>query len=223
VAEKGVRPGVGLAVAAVLLALAAVVVVLERTRSSAPEPTEETASADASATATVSDPNESPARPAPPANRPAPEPPAYIENLVWGDIDLREARAVMPDNLYWELGAPTNDPAVLEAREAEKKRRNEEYGRVLAGDANEAEVNAYYDYRERLSTDYLEFSEWMKNRYGDGLAEQFRGLLDLSIKLHTARLAQIATDRADALERSVARAKIREDWKRQQKEFGEFR
>lgn len=148
-----------------------------------------------------------------------PEEVPYIEGLVWGDIDLREAQAVMPDNLYWQQGAPTKDPAVLEAREQEKRRRNEEYGRVLAGDASEGEVKTYYDYRERLSTDYLEFSEWMLNRYGEKISDEFRGMLELSIKLHKARLAEIPQDREDALARSREHEKIREDWRREQEEF----
>ncbi|HET9061737.1 MAG TPA: hypothetical protein VFO62_00475 [Candidatus Binatia bacterium] len=143
----------------------------------------------------------------------------FIDGLVYGEVDLREARAVMPDNLYWQLAAPTKDPAVLEAREEEKKRRNEEYGRVLSGDANEDQVNAYYDYRERISTDFLEFAEWMSNRYGDKVDDQFRGLLDLSVNLHKARLAEISRDREDALARSREREKIREDWRREQEEF----
>ena len=147
------------------------------------------------------------------------EPPPYIENLVWGEIDLREAQAVMPDNLYWQLGAPTNDPEILAAREEEKKRRNEEYGLVLSGDANEAQVNAYYDYREQISTDFLELSEWMKNRYAGKVDDEFEGLLDLSIRLHKVRLAQIPQDREDALVRSREREKIREEWRRQQEEF----
>jgi len=148
------------------------------------------------------------------------EPVPYIPNLVWGEIDLREAQAVMPDNLYWKWGAPTSDPDELAAREEEERRRNEEYGRVLSGDANEEEVDAYYDYRERLSTDYLEFAQWMRNRYADTLSEEFRGLLDLSIKLHAARLAQIPLDRERSLEHSRTQAEVRADWQRQQEEFG---
>lgn len=110
---------------------------------------------------------------------------------------------------------------MLEAREEEKKRRNEEYGRVLSGDANEEQVNAYYDYRERISTDFLEFAEWMSNRYGDKVPDQFRGLLDLSVNLHKARLAEIPRDREDALARSREREKIREDWRREQEEFNQ--
>jgi len=207
---------VWVAVSAFVAALAVLVVVLETRRGSGPPAPPQVP------------PSERPVLPDPelepqaPAARRAPkqiEEVPYIEGLVWGEIDLREAQAVMPDNLYWKEGAPTKDPAVLEAREQEKKKRNEEYGRVLAGDANAEEVDAYYDYRERLSSDYLEFSEWMKNRYGEKISDEFLGMLELSIKLHKARLAQIPQDREDALARSREREKIREDWRRDQEEF----
>jgi hypothetical protein len=51
------------------------------------------------------------------------------------------------------------------------------------------------------------------------MSDEMEGMLDLSIKLHKARLAQIPADRADAIERSHEREKIREEWRRQQAEF----
>jgi hypothetical protein len=216
--EGGVRPGVWLTVLAAMAVLTVAVVVLERRRSD-PQPAPATpASEEAAMPAPDPGKQDWGARERP---NPEPEEVPYIEGLVWGEIDLREAQAVMPDNLYWQQGAPTKDPAVLEAREQEKKRRNEEYGRVLSGDANETEVDAYYDYRERLSADYLEFAEWMHNRYGDKISDEFRGMLELSIRLHKARLAQIPQDRDDARARSRERAKIREDWRREQEEFNQ--
>ena len=215
--DRGIRRSVWITALASMATLAVVVAVLEARRSSQPALPAEAPVAEPAAPSQPAAAQE--ARPRNEAKPPEEVP--YIEGLVWGEIDLREAQAVMPDNLYWQQGAPTKDPAVLEAREQEKKRRNEEYGRVLAGDASEEEVNAYYDYRERLSTDYLEFAEWMNNRYGDKISDEFRGMLELSIKLHKTRLAQIPQDRADALARSREREKIREDWRREQEEFNQ--
>lgn len=144
----------------------------------------------------------------------------FIEGLVYGDIDLREAKALMPDNLYWTHGAPTKDPNVLEEREKERARRNEEFGRVQAGDASEDEVRAYYDYRRRLSTDYLEFAEFMARRHRGSDNESFVGLLDLATKMHAEKLAQLQGELDDALARAREREKVREDWRRQQEEFG---
>jgi hypothetical protein len=159
------------------------------------------------------------ARPASPA--PVVEAPEYIDGLVYGELDLREALALMPDNLYWQRGSPTKDPEVLARREAEEKKRNEEYGRVLAGDASEDEVKAYYDYKKRLSSDYLEFSEFMSRRFKNADNKEFVGMLDLAMKMHAERLKLLDGELADALELSRERAKVREDWKRQQEEFGE--
>lgn len=214
--DGGVRRSVWMTVLASMAVLAVVVAVLEARRAAEPPAPPEASSVEAPVAPPAPENAPSSARGRPETH---PEEVPYIEGLVWGEIDLREAQAVMPDNLYWQQGAPTKDPAVLEAREQEKKRRNEEYGRVLAGDANEEEVNAYYDYRERLSTDYLEFAEWMSNRYGEKISDEFRGMLELSIKLHKARLAQIPRDRDDALARSREHEKIREDWRREQEEF----
>jgi hypothetical protein len=214
---EGVRRNVWLGVLGWLAVLAAVVIVLER-RSTTSVPAPPSAPA---ADATAPKPSAAPEADTAKRTRQAAveEPVPYIENLVWGDIDLREAQAVMPDNLYWQLGAPTSDPEVLAAREEEKKRRNEEYGLVLSGDANAEQVDAYYDYRELISTDFLEFAEWMKNRYAGKINDEFEGMLDLSIRLHQARLAQIPSDRQDAIQRSNEREKIREDWRREQAEF----
>jgi hypothetical protein len=217
---------VWLAVSAWTLVLIAVVSVLEYRRSQVASPPER------AETVAVAEENHWPASPIGGAPRPAvrkavpsktaaipDEPVPYIPGLVWGDIDLRDVKAVLPDNLYWELGAPTKDPAVLEAREEEKRRRNEEYGRVLAGDASEEEVNAYYDYRERLSTDFLEIADYMRRRFDSSTNEEFLGMLELAVKLHTARLAQLPADREAALEHSRASAKAREEWQKQQADF----
>jgi hypothetical protein len=215
--RRGIRRNVWLAVLGWIAVLAALVIVLERrSPTDAPAPSSAPV-ADAVAPQPSAAPEADTAKRARQAA--VEEPVPYIENLVWGDIDLREAQAVMPDNLYWQLGAPTSDPEVLAAREEEKKRRNEEYGLVLSGDANAEQVDAYYDYRELISTDFLEFAEWMKNRYAGKINDEFEGLLDLSIKLHKARLAQIPADRQDAIQRSKEREKIREDWRREQAEF----
>lgn len=221
--DKRIRPAVLLTVAGVLSALFLVLFVLELRRSSR-DPQREPPAPEAPA-AVASAPSESSARDPRTAARAASipeEPVPYIEGLVYGEIDLREARELMPDNVYWQIGSPTKDPALLAEREAERQRRNEEYGKVLAGDASEDEVRAYYDYKTRLSKDYLEFSEFMARRHRDSKNEQFIGMLELATKMHAARLAELPAELEDALRRSREREKIREDWRRQQEEFGKF-
>lgn len=218
--DKRIRPGVWLAVLGSLVALVLVLALFTGRREPAPVPLPAAEPVDAPAR-----PAESSATRSRTANRPTPTPqpvqqPEYIDGLVYGEIDLREALALMPDNLYWKLGAPTKDPEVLAEREAERKRRNEEYGRVLAGDASEDEVRAYYDYKKKLSSDYLEFAEFMARRHRDSDNKEFVGMLDLATKLHAEKLAALTGELEDALARARERAQIREDWRRQKEEFG---
>ncbi|HXC50567.1 MAG TPA: hypothetical protein VN634_06785 [Candidatus Limnocylindrales bacterium] len=220
--DNRIRPGVWLAVVGSLGVLILVLSLLGGGRRSAvaPAPPETAAIPAKPDSAPVASGQRSHA-----ASRSAPAPaaveqPEYIDGLVYGDIDLREAKALMPDNLYWQLGAPTKDPEVLAKRDEERKKRNEEYGRVLAGDANEDEVKAYYDYKTKLSSDYLEFAEFMSRRYRNSDNKEFVGMLELATKMHADRLKMLPGEMEDALERSREREKAREDWKRQQDEFG---
>jgi hypothetical protein len=224
--ERSIRPGVVLFTVAVLAALAAFVFLIESRPAHPRKPPSESAEAGgtlaASPQAEKAAPREagerSPRLVAPVADEPVP----YVDGLVWGDLDLREARELMPDNLFWKYGVPTKDESELAAREEEKKRRNEEYGRVLAGDASEDEVRAYYDYRRRMASDYLEFAEFMQRQLRDSSNEQLRGLIDLGLKMNAEKLKQLNAEMEDALARSRERAEIREQWRQQQQEFGDL-
>lgn len=217
--DKRIRPGVWLAVAGSLGALVLVLSLSSsRRQATVPPPSETVAAPAASAPAEAVQRSRGAGRP--PAAPKVVEQPEYIDGLVYGEIDLREAKALMPDNLYWQLGAPTKDPDVLAKRDEERRKRNEEYGRVLAGDASEDEVKAYYDYKRKLSTDYLEFSEFMSRRFKNSDNKEFVGMLELATKMHTQRLSLLDGEQQEALERSREHAKAREDWKRQQEEFG---
>lgn len=224
--NKGIRPGVWLAVLGSLGALVAVLALLNRPGPAAPpRPTATAAPDDAPSAAAPTDETMGKSARELAESRRAPtaapaEAPEYIEGLVYGEIDLREARALMPDNMYWKFASPTKDEKILAERAEETRRRNEEYGRVISGDASEDEVKAYYDYRKRMASDYYEFAEFMSRRYKNSDNEQFRGMLDLAMKLNAQRLAQIPQELADALARAVDRAKVREDWQRQKEEFG---
>jgi hypothetical protein len=220
--DRRIRPQVWFAVLGALALLAVLVAVLESRRARpVPEPEPEVAAAIPSAHESPGSPSSRrEARLASPASGVAEDPVPYIDGLVYGEIDLREARELMPNNLYWKYGAPTKDPAVLAERDAEKKRRNDEYGRVLAGDASEDDVRAYYDYRKKLAADYFEFAEFMHRRYQDSKNEEFVGMLDLAMKLNAAKLQQIPDELEAALQRARDHEKAREEWRRQKEEFG---
>lgn len=116
-------------------------------------------------------------------------------------VDLDELRPRLPDNRYWELGAPTSDPEVAKVRAERAKRDNELFGRTQTGEATEPEIRAYYAERRRISEDYLRLSLLVLQEKSDELREQDRNLFALSAKLHRERLTQIERDLADALAR----------------------
>ncbi|MEM9492327.1 MAG: hypothetical protein AAGC55_24485 [Myxococcota bacterium] len=128
-------------------------------------------------------------------------------------VDLAALRREMPENLYWKVSAPTDDPDTLTARAADKQRWNTLYGKVLSGTASEDEVRAYYDYRKRLSTDHLAFARRVLERYGPDLPERDRGLYQLSIDMHTTRLDEIPRQISEAMERMREQERRREAWR----------
>lgn len=128
------------------------------------------------------------------------------EALAHYPVDLSELRARLPDNRYWELGAPTRDPEVARARAERAKRTNEAFGRTQTGEATEPEIRAYYAEQRRISEDYLQLSLLVLAEKGDQIPERDRGLFELSAKLHRERLTQIERDLAGALARRRARA-----------------
>jgi hypothetical protein len=144
---------------------------------------------------TTAEPAEAPPPPAGATEEGAPGP------TTGYPVDLEELRARLPDNRYWELGAPTSDPEVARARAERAKRDNALFGRTQTGEATEPEIRSYYAERRRISEDYLRLSMVVLAEKGDELTDRDRGMFALSAKLHRERLAQIDRDLADALER----------------------
>lgn len=165
-------------------------------------------------------PPEAPARP-PAASGPAaaqpiasPEDPAATEAARIAaaaaeapryPVDLEWLRRRIPDNLYWEYGAPTSDVEVAKRRAEAAKRSNDAYGRVLSGEASEQEIRDYYAQKRKLSQDYLALSLLVLEEKGAELPERDRGMFELSAKMHRDRLTQIERDQADALARRAAK------------------
>lgn len=129
-------------------------------------------------------------------------------------VDLERLRAKLPENLYWQLGEPTQDPQVLQMRAEEEARWNELYGKVQSSTASEEEIHRYYDHRRQLSEDYLAFSSLVLEEYGEKLPERDRGLYELSIKMHRTRLSEIPRQTEEALARKDAHGKRREEWQK---------
>jgi hypothetical protein len=204
----------GIAVAVLLLVAAAVALWPE------PPPAAPSASPEAAPRA------DAPAAPAreplgaaePAAPAPAPDAaPALPPGLA--SVDLAAVRAALPDNLYWQNAAPTDDPAVLEAREREAAFRNEQYGKVLSGTGTDEEILDYFAYRQRASTDYIQFVDHLLERYGSDLSDQDLTLLHLAKRLHGARLEEIPRRLQEARERKAAQDEARRRWLEEEREF----
>jgi hypothetical protein len=173
-------------------------------------------------------PSAQPAAKAPPAAPPAqpesppagatPEAPADAP-LGLGSVDLEQVREALPDNLYWQTAAPTDDPALLEEREREKAYRNEQYGKILSGTGSDAEILDYYDYRMRASTDYVQFADYLLEHYGSDLSDQDQTLLHVARRLHLARLEEIPRRLQEARERKAQQDEVRRAWLEEEREF----
>jgi hypothetical protein len=137
----------------------------------------------------------------------------------WDAVDLEAVRAAMPDNIYWAMSAPTDNPAVVREREEERERWNREYGKVLSNTATPEEIDAYYAHRQRLSTDYIEFGVYLLEHYGEDLPRQDVALLKVAIELHVARLEEIPRQITEAHERAAAHDAARRAWLEGQKAF----
>ena len=128
-------------------------------------------------------------------------------------VDLQVIRARLPDNLYWDMAAPTKDPAVLERREASTRHWNELYGKVLSAEASVEQIREYYGHRRKVSEDFITFSQAVLSQYDDVLPDRDRGLYELSIDMHRTRLAELPAQEEDAMERRDAQERRREAWR----------
>jgi hypothetical protein len=130
-------------------------------------------------------------------------------------VDLGWLRQRLPDNLYWKMGAPTQDPDALEARAEEARRWNDLFGKVQSNTASEEEIQVYYDHLHQVSEDYIEFARAVIEEYGDKLPERDRGLYELSIEMHRTRLAELPRRIDGALTRKREHDERREKWRRE--------
>lgn len=127
-------------------------------------------------------------------------------------VNLEELRAKLPDNLYWELEAPTKDPEVLRQRAETLRKWNEVFGKVQSGDASEEEIHRYFDYRRKASEDAITMAQRMLTDYSATLPERDKGLLDLSIRMNQDRLKEVPRQTDEALARKKLQDQRREEW-----------
>ena len=191
-------------VAGALVAAAAIIWVMARPdRVSETRSVEATSAGPGSAAAISAPPTPS----LPTSSLPTPSLPAAagsnepVDSLAHYPVDLEELRTRIPNNRYWELGAPTRDPELARARAERAQRSNTQLGRTQTGEATEPEIRAYYAEQRRISEDYLQLSLLVLAEKADQLPERDRGMFELSASLHRARLKQIERDLSDALAR----------------------
>jgi hypothetical protein len=154
-----------------------------------------------------------------------PEPEAVQEldplQGTWEHVDMEAMRRALPDNLYWTMAVPTDDPRIQEERDAERARWNDEYGKVLSGTGSLAEIDAYYDYRYRVSSDYVEFTRHLLTNYASDLPERDVALLALAERLHLARLAELPRKLEEARARKQQQDAAREAWRADEEAFAD--
>ncbi|ATB27050.1 hypothetical protein [Melittangium boletus] len=129
-------------------------------------------------------------------------------------VDLTRLRERLPGNLYWRMGAPTEDPNLLRWREEEEQHWNRLNGKVLSNTATEEEIHAYYAHRRRVSEDFMAFALLVLQEYGDRLSEPERGLYEQSIRMHRARLEELPQQLEEALTRKRFQDPRRTAWNR---------
>ena len=131
--------------------------------------------------------------------------PDHIGSAGAYPVNLDALRTRLPNNRYWMLGAPTSDPMVARARAARAEQDNVAMGKIQSNEATPEEIHAYYAERRAISQDYLQLAELVLAEQGDALPSRDRGMFELSVNLHRARLKQIDRDESDALARLGAR------------------
>jgi len=119
---------------------------------------------------------------------------------AWAKVDLVALQNEMPDNIFWELAAPTQDESVLAERKEAKAYWQTQSARILSNQANEQEIRDFYARKQRVSSDLVSFSTALLNRHAKDLTERDYGLQNLARTLHLARLEEIPQQLAKALD-----------------------
>lgn len=143
----------------------------------------------------------------------APTEPDYDKNaLAWKQVDLVALQNETPDNLFWLMAAPTQDPSVLEQREDKRNNLSAQETKIGSNQATESEIRDYYGFQQQLSNDYIEFTSLVLKRYGDVLPEESLGLQSLARSMHLSKLQEYPKKLTAALERREKFEGQRSEW-----------
>ncbi|MFT7372966.1 MAG: hypothetical protein ACI9T9_001660 [Oleiphilaceae bacterium] len=131
---------------------------------------------------------------------------------AWAKVDIDRLQSEMPDNLYWELAAPTADEWLIEHRKETKAYWDEAYGQILSNNASEQQIRDYYSHQHQVSTDYIVFATQLLNRHINDLPERDVSFQKLARNLHLARLEELPKKLTNAMERRKAQEARRAAW-----------
>jgi len=131
---------------------------------------------------------------------------------AWAKVDIARLQREMPDNLYWELAAPTSDEWLLEHRKEVKAHWEKEYGQILSNKASEKQIRDYYAHQHKVSTDYVVFATQLLNRHSKDLPERDVSFQKLARNLHLARLEELPKKLSNAMALRIKQEERRAAW-----------
>ena len=132
--------------------------------------------------------------------------------VAFSKVNLSALQADMPDNLYWEMGAPTQDESVKEIRKEKREYWRQQANKIHANLAEEQEIRDYYSYQNALSEDYVTLTSELIKRNGQDLPDQDYQMLILAAKLHLGRLQEIPAQLARAIEQREKHLSRTAEW-----------
>jgi hypothetical protein len=133
--------------------------------------------------------------------------------LALASIDLEALKAKMPDNLFWEMSAPTRDELVREQRRETRALWREQKNLISANLADEYAIRDYFVLQNTLSEDYVAVTNELLDNYSNVLPDRDYQLLLMANRLHSARLQEIPGQLATALENRREFLSRRERWR----------
>jgi|GEM_PF-1175266 len=131
---------------------------------------------------------------------------------AWAKVDIDRLQSEMPDNLYWELAAPTSDEWLIEQRKETKAYWDDAYGQILSNKASEQQIRDYYAHQHQVSTDYVIFATQLLNRHIKDLPERDVSFQKLARNLHLARLEELPKKLTNAINQRNKQEERRAAW-----------
>ncbi|MDX1342851.1 MAG: hypothetical protein R3227_10870 [Reinekea sp.] len=137
-------------------------------------------------------------------------PPELIPRI--NDDLIAQMRSALPDNLYWQWIAEVGDSSEERLSEADRERRDHLRGRVQAGIAEPLEIDAYFTEQRQLHQDFIAVATYALSHFSQELDADALQMLSFSLKLHSSRLNELATDATAAQQRYEQAKNAQQAW-----------